>query len=568
MFIKKLELQNFRSFEHEIIELDDITVFVGENNTGKSSIMDAIKFVIGTPSWNEGLTRYDYHLKTSKSNPGDAGELVIKVEMSENQEDEWPQEIQQTIPDVVDYDENGLLHIYLSLKGTYDQTLNKTFPVKEFTAKTGDAKSPKANTSQSFSNLRKFLPIFQIESIRNFEAEFQQKRGVFRKFLNSDKIDIEQKAKLEKSLTALNNEIIDILKNIKLLKTNLKKSMTVLSGTEEAIIDVESIPTNLDALIEKAGVIFQNATGVKLPLERQGSGALSLAVIFLYEAYLSVLIEDEFDKFATPILLIEEPEAHLHPSAVRLFWSFLEKMPGQKIISTHSGDIISKVPISKIRKIVGTTGSKRIKQVSNVSLDAKEKIKMETYIRYSRGELFFAKIWLLVEGETEQVFFDKVLNKDEFIDKHSIRIIQYQSIGIGTILKIAKDIHIPWFLITDGDRQGQGNRSNAINMLPAGIIQDDYIFSFIESSIEVYFMKNGFKQTYLSQISPQHERNITEHTNSEKYFENVYDVIKSSINKPELVMQIADEILVNNASEPSIVSTIMQKLKDISKRIL
>jgi predicted ATPase len=43
MYITKLELNNFRSFEHETIELDDITVFVGENNTGKSSIMDAIK---------------------------------------------------------------------------------------------------------------------------------------------------------------------------------------------------------------------------------------------------------------------------------------------------------------------------------------------------------------------------------------------------------------------------------------------------------------------------------------------------------------------------------------------
>ena len=77
MYITKLELQNFRSFEHETIELDDITVFVGENNTGKSTIMDAIKFVIGTASWSDGLSRYDYRLNTSKSNPGDAGELSV-----------------------------------------------------------------------------------------------------------------------------------------------------------------------------------------------------------------------------------------------------------------------------------------------------------------------------------------------------------------------------------------------------------------------------------------------------------------------------------------------------------
>lgn len=46
MYITKLEMRNFRSFEQETIDFDDITVFVGENNTGKSTIMDAIKFVI------------------------------------------------------------------------------------------------------------------------------------------------------------------------------------------------------------------------------------------------------------------------------------------------------------------------------------------------------------------------------------------------------------------------------------------------------------------------------------------------------------------------------------------
>ena len=126
MYITKLELRNFRSFEQESIDLDDITVFVGENNTGKSTIMDAVKFVIGTPTWNEGLTRYDYHLHVSGSNPGDSGDIVIKAEMSEKKEDEWPDEIQQILPDSIDIDEEGLRHFYFMLKGTYDKSLSKS----------------------------------------------------------------------------------------------------------------------------------------------------------------------------------------------------------------------------------------------------------------------------------------------------------------------------------------------------------------------------------------------------------------------------------------------------------
>lgn len=552
MYITKLELRNFRGFEQESIDLDDITVFVGENNTGKSTIMDAIKFVIGTPTWNEGLTRYDYHLHVSGSNPGDSGDIVIKAEMSEKKEDEWPDEIQQILPDSIDIDEEGLRHFYFMLKGTYDKSLSKSTQAKEFQNSNGETKGSKANNRLALDNLRMLLPVFQINSIRDFEAEFQQKRGLFRKFLNSDKIAPEKKAELETRLSELNKDIVDVLRNIKLLKDNLTKSMSILSGTDESIIDIESVPTNIDSLIEKAGIVLQNATGIKLPLERQGSGALSLAMIFLYEAYLSVLVAEEFNKFATPILLIEEPEAHLHPSAVRLFWRFIEKMPGQKIISTHSGDIISNVPISKIRRIVGTTGSNRIKRISDSTFSPNEKIKLRNYVTYSRGELFFAKSWLLVEGETEYVFLDNLLNNDGFLDKKGIRIIQYAQISAGIILNIANELNMSWFMITDGDVQGQENRKKALSVIPQGANHDDYIYTFAESTIEVYLMNNGFASFYHSKISPQTSKNITEPQNSPKYNEAMYKAIKNSINKPEIVLDIVGTIQKEGYTEPSL----------------
>jgi putative ATP-dependent endonuclease of OLD family len=561
MFITKLELQNFRSFEHEVIELDDITVFVGENNTGKSTIMDAIKFVIGTPSWNEGLSRYDYRLNSPESNPGDSGEILIKAEMSEKTEDEWPDEIQQTLPDSIDIDEESLRHFYIALKGTYDQSLSKPIQTREFQNKNGESKGSKANSNQAFTHLKSLLPVFQINSIRDFEAEFQQKRGLFRKFLSSDRIEPEKKAVIEKELTELNKKIIDVLQNIKLLKDNLTKSMTILSGTGESIIDIESVPTNLDSLIEKAGIILQNATGIKLPLERQGSGALSLAVIFLYEAYLSVLIAEEFDKFATPILLIEEPEAHLHPSAVRLFWHFLERMPGQKIVSTHSGDIIANVPISKIRKIVGNSGPDRVKKISDFSFASTEKRILKNYITYSRGELFFAKSWLLVEGESEQIFFETLLNADGFLDKRAVRIIQYAQISAGVILKIANELCASWFLITDGDSQGQTNREKALALLPSGANDSDYIYTFNENTIEVYLMNSGFESFYHSKLSPQNSKKLTEPKTSPKYNESVYSAIKSSINKPDIILEIVNNILSGLSSEPPIVQLVREKIK-------
>jgi putative ATP-dependent endonuclease of OLD family len=285
-------------------------------------------------------------------------------------------------------------------------------------------------------------------------------------------------------------------------------------------------------------------------------------VIFLYEAYLSVLVAEEFDKFATPILLIEEPEAHLHPSAVRLFWRFIEKMPGQKIISTHSGDIISSVPISKIRRICGTIGSNRIKRILDSAFSSNEKIKLRNYLTYNRGELFFAKLWLLVEGETEYIFLDNLLNNDGFLDKKGIRIIQCAHISAAVILKIANELNMPWFMITDGDTQGQDNRVKALSVLPQTANPDVYIYTFSESAIEVYLMNNGFSSFYLSKLNKQIQQNIKSSPGSLDYHEAVYEAIKNvrSISKPEIIFEILNSIVSGASSEPSMSQIIRQKL--------
>jgi putative ATP-dependent endonuclease of OLD family len=186
-------------------------------------------------------------------------------------------------------------------------------------------------------------------------------------------------------------------------------------------------------------------------------------------------------------------------------------------------------------------------------------------LTYNRGELFFAKIWLLVEGETEYIFLDNLLNKDGFLDKKGIRIIQYAHIGAGIILKIARELFMPWFMITDGDTQGQSNREEALSVLPQSVNLDDYIYTFTESTIEVYLMNNGFASIYCSRISPQNSKKITEPQNSPAYNEAVYQAIKNSINKPEIILDIVDNILTKTFSVPPIIEIIREKLEKAGK---
>ncbi|PJZ66066.1 hypothetical protein CH371_11170 [Leptospira wolffii] len=561
MRISKILLQNFRSFKNETIVLDDITVFVGENNTGKSTILDAIKYSIGATNWNEKFSRHDYLLTSATSHPGEAGDILIRVEVSEKTEDEWPDEIQQTLSESIDIGSDGKRHFILAFKGSYNRAEEKSVDIREFQNRKGITKGPKANSAKCLSDFRKLLPIFYISSLRDATKEYHQRRGLFRTFLDHEVIPEESKLAIEKKLTELNKELLDVLENIKHLKEHLKKTTSIINGSMESMVDIEPVPSDLNELIGKAGVILQNKTGVRLPLDRHGSGAQSLAVLFLYEAFLSVLLTIEYDKFSEPILLIEEPEAHLHPSAVRIFWRFLEKMPGQKIVSTHSGDIISNVPISKIRRIAGTFGEQRIHCMSDSGMSPETKRYLRNFITYSRGELFFARCWLIVEGETEQAFFENLLNRDGLLDNKGIRIIQYTQMNLETLLEIAKQLNIRWFLISDGDTKGKSYETKAKAAIPTSEDQNNYIYTMSEMTIEVHLMKNGFDTFYTSKLSQQTKKNVSGTVGSEAYYESVYKALNNSISKPQTILEIVDSILDGKTTIPPIVGAIRTRLE-------
>ncbi|HRP68620.1 MAG TPA: AAA family ATPase, partial [Turneriella sp.] len=188
MKLTKLNIHNFRGFEQESVNLSDITVFIGENNTGKSSVLDALRLCLGNQGYVDKISRFDYRLLNNKSYAGDAGEISIRVEVCEPTVDAWPDEIQQTLPDPVDLSADGRRNFFMNLKGSFDKTTDRSTEVREFQTANGVSKGAKANTSKNFLDFRNLLPVFYISSLRDASKEFQQKRGLFRSFLENETI--------------------------------------------------------------------------------------------------------------------------------------------------------------------------------------------------------------------------------------------------------------------------------------------------------------------------------------------------------------------------------------------
>lgn len=64
MVITRLEIRNFRGIEQLTLPLDDLCVLIGENNAGKSTVLDAVRICLTRPIGRSArvFEEYDYHL--------------------------------------------------------------------------------------------------------------------------------------------------------------------------------------------------------------------------------------------------------------------------------------------------------------------------------------------------------------------------------------------------------------------------------------------------------------------------------------------------------------------------
>ena len=123
------------------------------------------------------------------------------------------------------------------------------------------------------------------------------------------------------------------------MKTKLQELQNIVVVATKDVVDIEAVPNRILDILSKSQVLIGTKTGSMIPLFRHGEGTQSLAVLMLFSAFL----ENQGNE--ATILALEEPEAHLHPSAVRILWRIVQTYAHQRIISSHSGELLSEIDI-------------------------------------------------------------------------------------------------------------------------------------------------------------------------------------------------------------------------------
>ena len=195
---------------------------------------------------------------------------------------------------------------------------------------------------------------------------------------------------------------------------------------------------------------------------------------------------------AHPIVIFEDIDSRLHPVELFGFWNVVSMLPMQQIITTNSGDILSTVNLSDIRRMYSMPFETRCYCIDEKKFSSDELRKIAFHIRINRPMSLYARGWIFVEGETEIWLLNEFANIMGLnLLATGIRLVEYAQCGSGALIKLAQQLGLCWRLLAVGDLAGQkyttsgpaGDNPDKVTMLPA-------------VDIEHYLYENGFENVY------------------------------------------------------------------------
>ncbi len=569
MRLVEVRIENFRGIHSLHLPLDGLTVLIGENNAGKSTVLEAIRLVLtrgfGVRRGGQ-FSEYDFHLKDAAATPQIAGPISITLHFAEEQENEWSDTVIQQMSEVIQLDTAGLNHIWLQGRGAF-QAETGSFETKWAFLNSSGVELVLKNATP-LNLISRFVPLFFLSALRDASQEFGQRGQFWSGFLKSIQLPDDQREKIEEMLREVNTSVIGANAGLTEVTEKIADAGRLVPLDADEPVVLEAIPTRVFDMVGKIQVHLKSSYGAKLPLHRHGEGTQSLAVLMLFQAFAAANLAEAYAPESAPILALEEPEAHLHPSAIRSLGSFLEKMTGQILVTSHSGDLVSRVPVMALRRLYKHNGETKIGRVESDDFTDRELQAIDYSIRLAKGHYLFSRCWLLVEGESDYHLMPLLFEAMGYSqDQISFSVLEFsQAFEKGeSFIKLAKALGIQWFMMADGDREGLGYIKRAKKHLENGETITNRAVTLNNADIEHEFWRNGYSDFMLSMVLPQTRKQINTQAaiDDAKKTKGLIDAaIKQAGGKPAFAQALAAEVRQRGAD------SLPQSIRDIITRVV
>ncbi|MGG3284393.1 ATP-dependent nuclease [Paenibacillus solani] len=609
MYLSELSIWNFRKYG---CGADDsqpglrlklnpgLNLIVGENDAGKTAIIDAVKLVLTTQSNDFMKIEYDdFHMPNDKTEERDRTDRLKIICIFRDMK---PIEAKNFLEWLSIETLDGVHQYYLKVILKATRKGRRVF----FDVKAGSDDEG----SQMSSEARALLKATYLKPLRDAENEMTpRKNSRLSQILDSHQAFEDKDMHHLKQAMARANEMIEQYfkgtdgeidlddQNGKLLLEKVNTYLKEFSPITSPLTSSFSVTDmRLRSILEKLSL--------QLSSNKFGLGSHNLLFIAV-----ELLLLDRDEYTGIKIALIEEIEAHIHPQAQLRLIEFLQREADsqsiQLLLTTHSTVLASKVSLSNL--ILCNNGFCFSMDHKSTKLDKGDYSFLERFLDSTKANLFFAKGVILVEGDAENLLIPTIAEiigrplsnyGATIVNVGSTAFLRYSRIFLRQDESLGK-MNIPVAVITDNDvrpdiykrvKADAKTSMDYVGQNPRQIKIDRYTGQFVKAFVSPYWtleydmaagcLTNELYRAvlYAKKIEGSEKYGLTEDKQKEcddEVQNNLAAWENAELKRDEVAFNIYHGILLTDSVSKAIVAQCLAKIlqetknkEDLKKRVI